>query len=456
VRVRPDWRVALVDSLFPKQAAFVLSPAKTKIGQCTRRAGKTHGSGAMLFLAADRHPGSTALYLALTRKSAKRLLWPKLKSMARAYGIPATFNESDLTVSLPNGSQILLYGADQENMAERLRGDAYSIVVVDEGASFGENLEYTLTDVVEPALLDFQGTLAMVGSPGVILAGPFYDAATDASRGWEVHKWSVLDNPHLPHAERWIADLKRRRGWADDNPTYLREYMNVWTEDPDSLIYRFRPGVNEFSELPGNVSKWHHVLGVDLGFDDPAAWVVIAWSDECPAAYIVHAEKHQGWIPAQWAERTAELQKRYNVDETFADSGALGKAIVEEMRTRYGLAIEDAVKSDKMANIELMNGDFQSGRLFVHESLQEIKHQYRVLVKDRSGKREDPTLPNDLLDAALYPWRSSRPYWYRESVKGPEQGSLEWYEQQEKRQIERLERQSEQLRPWWERDELFA
>jgi len=449
---RPDWRVTLVDSLFPAQMAFVLSEAKAIIGQCTRRAGKTHGAAAKLILAAERNPGATALYLALTRKSAKRLLWPKLKQMKRDYGIPLTFNESDLIAELPNGAQIVLYGADQENMAERLRGDAYCIVLVDEAASFGNNLEYTLTDVVEPALLDYQGALCMIGSPGPTLFGPFYDACSDPGRGWEMHKWSVLDNTHLPHAGSWIEELKKRRGWDDDNPTYLREYRNVWVSDPNALIYGYNPVRNDFAQLPIG-PRWEYVLGIDLGFDDPAAWSVIAWAQDHPNAYVVHNEAHQGWIPSQWAQRTQELQEQFKPMLTVADAGALGKAIVEEMVTRWGLPIEAAEKSEKMSNIELMNGDFRCGRLLVDEGLTELKTQYLTLTKDRTGKKEDPSLPNDRLDSVLYPWRACRNYWYKDKLPEAEFGSEEYWNQMEERQIAAMVAQSEQSSNWY--DELM-
>lgn len=447
-----DWRKAIVDSLFPRQKDFVLSKASALIGQCTRRAGKTHGAGAKLFLAADAHPGSTALYLALTRKSAKRLLWPKLKAMTRQFGIDCTFNESELTVTLANGSQILLYGADQENLVERLRGDAYCIVVIDEAASFGEGLQYTIEEVLEPALMDYQGQMCLIGTPGPLLLGPFYDASTKPNLGWEVHKWSVLDNVHLPHAKKWIADLKKRRGWSDNHPTYLREYCNVWTEDPDSLIYKYNPLVNDFSILPQIRTEWQYALGIDLGFDDPATWVIVAFADDCPNAYIVHAERHSGWIPAQWAELTIELQAKYKPIITVADAGALGKAIVTEMQTRYGIPVEFADKNEKMAHIELMNGDFTAERLFVHESLVELKTQYRTLCKDKTGKKEDPTLPNDLADSGLYSWRHCRNYWYKEAPEEPDVGSAAWYEREEKRQIERLVAQSGGEKPWFENE----
>jgi hypothetical protein len=143
---------------------------------------------------------------------------------------------------------------------------------------------------------------------------------------------------------------------------------------------------------------------------------------------------------------------------TVADAGALGKAIVEEMVTRWGLPIEAADKSEKMANIELMNGDFESGRLLVHESLTELHTQYLTLTKDRTGKKEDPSLPNDRVDSALYSWKHCRNYWYKESIPEPEYGTEEYWNREEQRQIEKLVRESQNSseRPWWETEDMIA
>ncbi len=212
-----DWPTSLIASLFTQQKAFVLSPSKAKIAQCTRRAGKTEAASVCLLLAAAATPNSTALYLALTRKSAKNLLWPKLKKLKAQYNIPLDFNESDLTATLPNGSKIMLYGADQENVVERLRGDAYCICVIDEAASFGEHLDYVIEDVIEPALLDYNGGLIMVGSPGPTLTGPFYRACVDPG---ELRRFAR-------DLTRFNGDLQALMGGLQ---TRLKELEKSWTD----------------------------------------------------------------------------------------------------------------------------------------------------------------------------------------------------------------------------------
>lgn len=432
------WTAALLLSLFPAQKSFVESTAKSIAAICTRRAGKTHGSMARLVLDAWKTPNSAALYLALTRKSAKRLLWPKLKEAKAKYNIPLKFNEAELTAYLPNGSCIILYGADQENLGERLRGDAYSVVVIDEAASFGEHLDYLISDVLQPALMDHQGSIVLIGTPGPILFGPFYEATTDKERGWDVHHWTVYDNVHLPHAKAWVEELKKQKKWDDDNPTYLREYQGIWTADPDGLVYRYSDEKNKAEGLPSGV-QWSYILGVDLGYEDPFACSVVAFSEDHPVAYIVHTEHHKHQTPSQWGERIKELQREYKIFQTVVDAGALGKAIVHDMNDRFNIAAYPAEKSEKMATIELMNGEYHAERLKVLPGNKEYTDQMRILSKDKTGKKEDPELPNDICDSSLYAWREARNYMYIEPDPEPPKGSDEYYEKIEQEQIEQLE-----------------
>jgi len=78
----------------------------------------------------------------------------------------------------------------------------------------------------------------------------------------------------------------------------------------------------------------------------------------------------------------------------------------------------------------MMNSDFQSGILFVEPELTDLMDQYQILKKDENGK-EDQALSNDLVDSALYGWRSSRHYWSAPPAIKPAVGSSEWMDAQE-------------------------
>src|SRR5438309_1167793 len=88
----------IVDEAFSKQAEFVKDGSRYITAKCTRRAGKSHGLAYKFFNAALKHPRSGSVYIALTRDSAKNIMWPILKDFDEKYKIGAHFKESSLTV----------------------------------------------------------------------------------------------------------------------------------------------------------------------------------------------------------------------------------------------------------------------------------------------------------------------------------------------------------------------
>lgn len=175
-------RTRLRASLFEPQRALFADSSPQKAACCTRRAGKSHVAGSALIDAALDVPNSDSLYLGLTRRSSKSIMWPKFSELQAIMGNKLSLKESDLLVTTPNGSRVWIMGADMENLADRLRGNKYRRVVIDEAQSFGPHLQYLIDDVIEPALLDLQGDLWLLGTPGPVPTGIFYDAMLSPHR----------------------------------------------------------------------------------------------------------------------------------------------------------------------------------------------------------------------------------------------------------------------------------
>jgi hypothetical protein len=423
-------------SLFKEQREVVDDKSTTVACLTTRRAGKSWLEGSLAILKAKKYHNSLVPYIALTRQSAKNILWPILTELKNKFLIDAELRESDLTMKLANGSELFLVGADQKNFIERLRGPKYPAAFIDEAQSFREHIQSLIDDVLLPAVADYNGQVYIFGTPGPIPLGLFYDA-TVKKIGWSVHQWSVLSNPYMPDIKSFIANLKARRGWTDENPTYRREWLGEWVEDLDALVYRFKREKNEYSDMPAG-SDWFNILGVDYGWNDATAFSIVSYSDSNPNVYIRHAEAKSEMIPSRIAERIKQLIGEYNPVKIVADTGGLGKSITEEMRQRYQLPIMPAQKTEKLTNISLMNGDFIDCRLFIRSGLKDLINQYLTLTKDENGL-EDPAMPNDLCDAALYAYREARGYSARIPDPKLKAGSKEYYEKIELELEKRLE-----------------
>jgi PBSX family phage terminase large subunit len=465
----PDWQELLtllpkpkppprlIDDAFKAQAAYLEDKASLLCVLCTRRAGKSYGAALRLLRAAYAHPGASCLYIALTRDSAKRILWKDvLKTINREMKLGAQFNETTLSMTLPNASVVYLLGADtDEEEKQKLLGQKYAEVVIDESASFSIDMHELVYGILKPAVADYRGSISLIGTPGNLKRGLYFDitkgqdpltAGRWEEKGWSCHRWSAADNPHM--AQNWadeIASLKAANPLIEETPLFQQHYLGRWVIDESKLVYRFSSGRNDGS-LEKNLDGTSYVLGVDLGYDpDPSAFVVCAYREHDKNLYIVEASKETGLDVTAVAERIKELEKRYDFDRIAIDNA--NKQAVEEMKRRHGLALHAADKTGKADFIELMNGDFISGYIKLLPEAKPLADEYAELIWDDKSeqRKEHANCDNHCADAALYAWRHCYPYLAEARKKpAPKHGSLEWHEANTQRDQAALEAQMQQ------------
>lgn len=123
-----------------------------------RRAGKTTAALNFLQRSAISKPNTHYAYIAPTYKMAKGVAWGILKKYS-SFIPKIEHRESELTVVYPNGSKIILYGAENP---DRLRGLGFSGVVFDE---YGQQPSNIFTEVIRPTLIDNNGYAIWIGTP---------------------------------------------------------------------------------------------------------------------------------------------------------------------------------------------------------------------------------------------------------------------------------------------------
>lgn len=123
-----------------------------------RRGGKTTASLNHLNRDALRHKGHRYAYVAPLRNQAKRIAWGMLKKItANIPGI--SYNESELTVSYPNGSEVSVFGADNP---DALRGIGLNGVVLDEYAQMSP---IVFSEIITKCVADTLGYVIIIGTP---------------------------------------------------------------------------------------------------------------------------------------------------------------------------------------------------------------------------------------------------------------------------------------------------
>ncbi len=426
---------AVLDGLFPAQRAFVLSEAR-KLATCTgRRGGKTHAVTARAVRAAHRYPRTTIPVFERTLTCASsRIMWRALQDLNDRYALGVRFHHSLYIASLTNGSEIIIVGADTAEAADKARGGAYPEAIIDEAGTFRPHiLEYLLNDVLKAALFDHGGTLVMSGTPVAHMMGPFYEAChpkLDAAAAdlYELHHWTVLDNPNIPfdrpppaepfttegRAAQRLADLLRELGVASwdvrqtAEPWKRREWLGEWVAGDGRMAYRV--GAHNVvnlrdtpADLRSNPERYVWGLGLDLGFNDPTAFVVVARSRADGRLWVVESYEQSGLIPSAVAAHVERLRQRYPFAYIVADTGGYGKGPAAEMASaRWGIPVISANKRGKEAHRTFMNGDLASGRLLILETAnRDLIHDLAALRLDENGD-EDERDANHLPDALLY------------------------------------------------------
>ncbi len=399
-----------LDGTFALQSQFIEHPSKFKALFATRRFGKSYTGGLYLLKEAYENPGVSCIYVALTRDSAKKIMFKDvLKPINRRLGLGIKFNETLLTCTLPNGSVIYLMGVDSsDDEKDKLLGQKYKIAVMDECASFSIDLRELVYGILKPAMADLGGTIVMLGTPGNLTKSLFYDITTGTEPGWHVVKADTKDNPYM--ADKWrkeIEELKVNQPYIVETPMFKQMYLGQWVIDEDALVYKFNQERNVYDSIPLQASgDWQYLLGVDLGYEDASAFVVVAFHEYDKILYVADLYKQSRMDITDVANKIKEIKAKYDVHKVVIDGA--NKQAVEEIQKRHSIPLIPADKTGKSDFIEIMNSELIQGRIKLHHTTAKaLQEEWQNLVwKEKGIKREEnPACENHLSDACLYAWR---------------------------------------------------
>ena len=415
-------------------------------------------------------------------------MWGPLKDLNERMDLGLAFNETKLRATCrKTDAQLLLVGADDKREIEKQRGKPFHEVWIDESASHGTQLlEHFIYRIIGPRLGDYRGTLGLIGTPGHILDGPFYDATRPGSEisrpyadrdkpeyegwdRWSLHTWSLEDNDrvHMPECPAgcavnhlWEEALREKRanGWTDQHPVWRREYLGQWAADDTENVYKYRAVLDDgtpwnqwnperihHDKVPGGFAKlpeghdWRFVFGADMGHSDPFSLEVFAYSENCKD--LLHAFEYtkRGMI----VRDIALLMLGQDLDHVkpggllgitgwpdgaVADMAALGDMLLKELAEVYGIRFEAAEKKNKHDAIELWNGDLIEGRLKLLKGSQLEQEQLHLqwAVNEWGQLKENKGQSNHCSDAGVYARRKAQHrHTYEVPAPGPVKGSAE-------------------------------
>lgn len=475
----------------PKQRLYWQSLAKRLAALCTRRAGKSDGGVHEWLAKAITIPGWRGVYVNTTRAEAIKIVWRNdmgagwldllaqygvadgdARGLAYVLGsVRAEVNLTALTIDFSNGSQIALFAADDEKSINKLLGQAKDEVWIDEAQKFA-NLRQLVLRVVGPMLKDKRGVVRLTGTPSPDCAGYFYDVTLEPDDGdapivgWEVHRWSVVDNPHFGETEdeRWArtaGEALTENGWDGTEPDFLREWLGKWVKTdaryvypvhgvprhvlvfaPQRLIdnpidpshadwYDHEASVRDLPRKPsGREYEWMYAIGADFGYaETPFALTMWAFTFERADIFEMCSWKQHKVLPDDQRQYIELLWNAVpNIVALAGDPAGQKSADLEAWRTRFNLPIDDADKSAKNTWQTLMAGDIRKGNVHYRDGSPLLyEHTHLVYLPTKPGKTRkddefrriaDGSVPgNDCADSGLYAFRYMQHHVFRDKPK---------------------------------------
>ena len=464
-------RFGLFNVLFDKQQAVIDHPSRKKCVVTPRRGGKTWLAAVWLFMWAltkkppPGQPPLKYLYIALTRPSAKDIAWAILKALDSTFNLGCHFVDSLLEVRCPNGAVIMLRGADQDNWMSRLEGQAFKLIIVDEAALYANvNVANLVQFSLGPMTMDYDGTICLIGRPGPVCHGFFWDITRPEEEkrkpaGWKFFNWSGLDNPHMAaQIEKEIAELKRDAPGIEHTPQFLQNYMGLWVPDAEGNVYRFNEDINLTPEGWFYEAKPEdrYVGGLDFGWDDSTAVGVAFWNPSSPVLTYLESKKQKEWLLSEVMEHIDGLLEKYPGLQIYGDPAR--KQLFMEMQTRFKHCIHVAQKEEKRDHIEIWNTTAMSGHVLIHKKTNEDYVDELTSLKKYwppSSKKhewiEHPRQANDLCDQGLYLFRHAYAFMHKPDPVKIAPGSAEALRLEEQKILEaELDRFKQAKKTkWW-------
>jgi hypothetical protein len=445
-------------------------------------------------------------YAATSADQARDLNWDKIKSSCEAYDIRSTpgaawssgsgkrgkseppdvsFLDTKMVMTCHRtGSVLRLRGVEDKRDAEKFRGFPQAEFDVDEAGSFPpELLEYLVDQCVAPRLGEAMaldgtrgGCLLLGSTPPSQLRGMFYEVTRHGSarhrpysereqfpdwKGFSSHNWTLKDVYDLPDAiERYPALVanweqalveKEEKGWSDDHPIWMREYLGEWSADGTAMVFQYRPHVDgdEWNEwnphgaqfiegiegmrkaiaaLPkgddGKPMHWCFAFAGDTGGTrDPFALNILGFSPQDRERRIIHVFSFERM--GMHARPIAQLV--LGADDALPNGcrppdspqGLIGltgwpvgfvidsdQNLIDELANVYGVRVVKALKPAeyKYGAVELVNGDLIDGRIKILKD-SPLAKQISVLQwkpDDFGNNREDKAQANHSTDCLIY------------------------------------------------------
>jgi hypothetical protein len=350
---------------------YETSTATANAVWCSRRAGKTIAGGRRAVRVLLSEPGAIVQICSLIRLNARKHFWRPICALLDKLGVEYEANETQMLLRIPaNGSQLQCYGVDDVGGTKAVQGDRSSLFIIDECHLPNDNVLNLLITIAEPMLIDTGGMLDLLGLPPDVEPCTFSYALDNPE--WKTFHWDMFahDLPDTRAKKRArVERIIKNKGLSWDHPIIRRQYLGERVRDPASQAYEYQAGRNDYAPRSVDFSRpgWLHAVGLDLGFQDRDAIVVLAWRMDDPQrrVYVRFIWQRNHLSTDSLAYVVGLVAAVYRPVAWTGDTGGHGAVkVLQTLMQRLRIAI-DPKPPDVLVSLGYVNDDLRTGRLLL-------------------------------------------------------------------------------------------
>lgn len=402
-------QIAVINAINDPQFRFITACL-------SRRTGKTYIANIIAQVIA-LVPGANVLLIS-PNYSLTTISWDLQRELIGKFDLEVVKNnQKDKVIVLSNGSSVRMGSVGQ---ADSVVGRSYDFILFDEAAidprgkdAFNIQLRPTL----DKAMSDVVGN-NNPGAKAIFISTPrglfsyfkeFYDRGyNDKFPEWASIHSDYKENPRIKQKD--IDEAKLGMSDAEFRQEYMADFTSfegrIWNLNIEDCVQNLTEKTNDERWM----RRCDRIAGIDIGFKDPTAFVVVLFDPVDELYYIVDEFLDNRMKTSEQAGVIKKMELEYDLDMIFIDSAAA--------QTRFDWANDHDVSTSnakKSINdgIAFVAGLVENDRLIIHEDCYEVLFCFdQYMWDDRTTLiREKPVhgIASHMADAvryALYSYRA--------------------------------------------------
>jgi len=319
-------QIAIINAINNPKYRFVVAAV-------SRRLGKTYIANIIGQLVSFV-PGSNILIIS-PNYALSQISFDLQRHLIKYFDLEVTKdNAKDKVIELSNGSTIRMGSINQ---VDSTVGRSYDLIIFDE-AALSEGRD-AFNVALRPTLDKFNSKALFISTPRGRnnWFAEFYDRGfSDEFPEWVSIHADYLENPRMSASD--IEEARKSMSQSEFNQEYMADFN---TYEGQVWNFNFEECVKNLSEL--DISRMDVFAGLDVGFRDPTAMVIIAYDWDSKKYYLLEDYLDSEKTTEQHAEDIQRLIDKWNIDYIFMDSAAQQTRF--DFAQLYGISTINAIKS---------------------------------------------------------------------------------------------------------------